>query len=82
METPQLVQRILSQSDPDYAEVVAVLVCEVDNQIRAGESLIEIGRVMQMCIPSAVLMGRVLAVALRNIKPDNPQERSGNGSPN
>jgi hypothetical protein len=79
METPQLVQQLLSESDPDYGHVVAVLVCEVDNQIKQGESLIELGRVMQECIPSPVLMGRVLAVALRNIK---PEERSGNGHAN
>lgn len=76
METPEFVQQILSQPNPDYGHAVAVLICEVDNQVREGENVDEIGRLLQECIPDVAVMARVLAVTLRNIPPPG---RKGNG---
>ena len=76
METPEFVQQILSAPTPDYGHAVAVLICEVDHQVRSGEDVDEIGRVLQECIPDHAAMARVLAVTLRNIPPPG---QKGNG---
>jgi hypothetical protein len=77
-DTPGFVAHILSQPEPDLARVVVVLACEVDNQASNGEDVEEVGLVLEECLPDRAQMARVLAVALRNIKPPG-RSRNGNG---
>jgi hypothetical protein len=76
MDTPEYVQELL-ESNADLGQVVTVLACEVDNQVRSGENVTVIGQVLQECLPDYAVMARVLAVALRHLKP--PERKAPNG---